>query len=379
MPRNSTPIEPIVIAIDLGSSLFKVMYTGAQGHPAPLALRPQLVSTVGADRIAAQMYEYGDDPFRSAWIEVDGMTYAGGEFAADLSGRQYHELSKWDDLLPRILIVLGLVADRLGIEAEFSAHVGLLLPRDEIHRPDRHERLQAITQAAAAFQFRGEPVACQLDLKVSTEGAGLFASHAVALEKSGINPMRVDIPVVMLGERNTSVVLYRGGKINPALSSSDGPGFYQFAEMLKKSIGLPIALPDLIQAIFQKADRVRVPGNQLVEIGELVPAVLEKYANAIQSHLKAKIPPGDVDVIIGGGGYYLISAMIGPWLKHTDISATYIGEALWHELQKIFGQYPDEFDLTMNRSLPARFADALGLHKAMSARLQQIQSSPLGR
>jgi hypothetical protein len=376
MSRSSTPI---VIAIDLGSSLFKVIYTGAQGHPVPLALRPQLVSAVGADRIAAQMYEYGDDPFRSAWVEVGGTTYAGGEFAADLSGRQYHELSKWDDLLPRILIVLGLVADRLGIEAEFSAYVGLLLPRDEIHRPDRHERLQAITQAAAAFQFRGEPVACQLDLKVSTEGAGLFASHAVALEKSGVNPMRVDIPVVMLGERNTSVVLYRGGKINPALSSSDGPGFYQFAEMLKKSIGLPIALPDLIQAVFQKVDRVRVPGNQLVEIGDLVPAVLEKYANAIQSHLKAKIPPGDVDVIIGGGGYYLISATIGPWLKDTDISATYIGEALWHELQKIFGQYPDEFDLTMNRSLPARFADALGLHKAMSVRLQQIQSSPLGR
>jgi hypothetical protein len=379
MSRNSTPIEPIVIVIDLGSSLFKVMYTGAHGHPVPLALRPQLVSTVGADRIAAQMYEYGDDPFRSAWIEVDGTTYAGGEFAADLSGRQYHELSKWDDLLPRILIVLGLVADRLGIEAEFAAHVGLLLPRDEIHRPDRTERLQAITQAAAAFQFRGETVACQLDLKVSTEGAGLFASHAVALEKSGVNPMRVDIPVVMLGERNTSVVLYRGGKINPALSSSDGPGFYQFAEMLKKSIGLPIALPDLIQAVFQKVDRVRVPGNQLVEIGDLVPAILEKYANAIQSHLKAKIPPGDVNVIIGGGGFYLISETIGPWLKNTDISATYIGEALWYELQKIFGQYPDEFDLTMNRSLPARFADALGLHKAMSARLQQIQSSPLGR
>jgi hypothetical protein len=379
MSRNSTQIEPIVIAIDLGSSLFKVMYTGQQGNPVPLALRPQLVSAVGADRIAAQMYEYGDDPFRSAWIEVDGMTYAGGEFAADLSGRQYHELSKWDDLLPRILIVLGLVADRLGIEAEFSAHVGLLLPRDEIHRPDRTERLQAITQAAAAFQFRGEPVACQLDLKVSTEGAGLFASHAVALEKSGVNPMRVDIPVVMLGERNTSVVLYRGGKINPALSSSDGPGFYQFAEMLKKSIGLPIALPDLIQAVFQKVDRVRVPGNQLVEIGELVPAVLEKYANAIQSHLKAKIPPGDVNVIIGGGGFYLISETIGPWLKNTDIAATYIGEALWHELQEIFGQYPDEFNLKMNRSLPARFADALGLHKAMSARLQQIQSSPLGR
>jgi hypothetical protein len=214
---------------------------------------------------------------------------------------------------------------------------------------------------------------------VSTEGAGLFVSHAVALEKSGVNPMRVDIPVVMLGERNTSVVLYRGGKINPALSSSDGPGFYQFAEMLKKSIGLPIALPDLIQAVFQKVDRVRVPGNQLVEIGDLVPAVLEKYANAIQSHLKAKIPAGDVDVIIGGGGYYLICGTIAPWLESTDIVATYIGEALWHELQEIFGQYPDEFDLTVNRSLPARFADALGLHKAMCARLQQIQSSALGR
>ena len=225
MTLNSGLMAPIVIVIDLGSSLIKVVHTGRDGAPSPLALRPQLVTAVGVEQIHAQMQEYGDDPLRSAWIEVAGQTHAVGDFAIDLAGRQYHELSKWDGLLPRILVILGLIAQRLNLRNEFAAQVGLLLPRGEIQRSDRDARLAQIVEAAKQFKLRGQPVQCQLTLKLSTEGAGLFAAQAVRLDKQGINPAKVDVPVVMAGERNTSLILYRAGKLNPALSSSDGRDF----------------------------------------------------------------------------------------------------------------------------------------------------------
>jgi hypothetical protein len=374
MTSNQLVISPLIIAIDLGSSLFKVIHTGYTQRPEPLALRPQLVSAVSTDQIKAQMQEYGDDPMRSAWVEVDGQTYAAGEFAIDLAGRQYHELSKWEELLPRVLVILGLITQRLKLQNSFAAQVGLLLPRDEIYPSDREVRLAQIVQAAKQFQFRGQSVECRLDLKISTEGAGLFAAHAVALEKQGINPARVDIPVVMAGERNTSLVLYRGGKINPTRSSSDGPGFYHFADLLRKSLGATIALPDLIQAIAQGRDRIRTPGNQVISLAPFLPGVLEDYTNAIQAHLKAKIPQGDVYLIAGGGAFSLIWEPMQRWFQEFGIPSVYIGSLL-EELTSMLATRPQDFDLIANPALPARFADALGMYKAMAARQSHHQST----
>ncbi len=372
MNLNTGSTTPIAIAIDLGSSLIKVVHTGPDGAPAPLALRPQLVAAVGLEPIKAQMSEYGDDPLRSAWIEVDGQTYAAGDFASDLAGRQYHELSKWDGLLPRILVILGLIAQRSQRNVGFKAYVGLLLPRDEIHPPNRDAQLLAIIEAAKQFRFRGQWVQCHLALRLSTEGAGLFASQAVMLDKQGINPAKVDVPVVMARERNTSLILYRGGKLNPALSSSDGPGFYAFAELLKKSLGVPVPLVDLIQAVALGRDRLRTPGNQIVSL-TAAPRALEDYAHAIQAHLKAKIPQGNVHVIAGGGALSLIWSQLAPWFEALEIPATYIGADPLNELTHMLASHPDEFDPIVYPALPARFADALGLYKAMVAQRRSEQ------
>ncbi len=376
MTVNSGLMTPIVIVIDLGASLIKVIHTGRDGTPSPLALRPQLVTAVGVEQIHAQMQEYGDDLLRSAWIEVDGQTHAVGDLAIDLVGRQYHELSKWDGLLPRILVILGLIAQRLNLPTGLVAQVGLLLPRGEIQRSDRDARLAQIVEAAKQFKFRGQLVQCQLTLKLSTEGAGLFAAQAVRLDKQGINPAKVDVPVVMAGERNTSLILYRAGKLNPALSSSDGPGFYAFAERLKQSLGVPVPLPDLIQAIAQGRDRLRTPGNHIVPLSEAIPSVLEDYANAIQLHLKAKIPAGNAHLIAGGGALCLVWEYLTPWLESLEIPATYIGTDLLTELTQMLARHPQEFDTIVYPALPARFADALGLYKVMIAKLRQAQPAP---
>jgi len=45
----------LLAVIDLGSSLGKIFYTGADGKPQPLALRPEIVSHISKAQADAQL------------------------------------------------------------------------------------------------------------------------------------------------------------------------------------------------------------------------------------------------------------------------------------------------------------------------------------
>lgn len=371
-------VNATLIVIDPGSSLFKVISSGRSGNPEPLAIRPELVSGITAAQADSQMAEYGDDALRSAWIETGGTLYAAGEFAADLAGRQYHELSKWDNLLPRILVILGLVLTRNKTKgfARNLVKVSLLLPRGEINPSDRDARIAAIVNAAKSFRFRGEPMHCELEFGVSTEGAGLFVAHAVQLQTLNINLKSIDVPVIVSGERNTSILTYRAGKLNPTLSTSDGDGFYKFAEQLTKTIGKPIPLPTLIKAIALKRDRIRTNGNESIDLSAHVPEILEAYTNATTRFLQAKLPNGDINCIAGGGAFSLIWDRLENWFKAADIPAVYIGKTLQQVLQQMFKEAADAgIEVDSNPAQMLRFADALGLYKSLAERVRRQQGS----
>ncbi len=176
----------------------------------------------------------------------------------------------------------------------------------------------------------------------------------------------------MGGERNTSLLTYRAGKINPAYSASDGDGFYKFAMQLKKAVGGSVTLPELIKAVAQKRDRLRTVGNEVINLAPHLPKVLEAYASSVTSYLQAKLPPGDIQVVCGGGGLSLIWNQLEQWFREADIPAVYVGKHLTNELNQIFNNRPD-FDLIDTPEQMLRFADALGFYKAMLGRMQREQ------
>ncbi len=360
----------LLAVIDLGSSLGKIFYTGADGKPQPLALRPEIVSHVSKAQTDAQMSEY-DDPLRSAFVEdSEGILYAVGDFAADLGGRQFHQISKWDDLLPRVLAIIGLIHSELsgglGFGKEvFAISIGLMLPRDEINPPSRDARLEAIKSAAKRFRFRGRTVECNLKLKIATEGSGLFAAHAAYLQSIGQNMRGVDIPVIMGGERNTSLLVFRSGKLNPTLSSSDGEGFYRFADQIRKQIGGNVSLEEVIRAIAQRRERIRVAGGEIIDLKPYLPGVLESYSNSLKSYFKAKLPPGDINVVCGGGAMSLVWLQLEEWFKDQEIPGVFLG-AISEDLRAIFLGRSD-----LEAFNYVRFADALGLYLALAQRTRQ--------
>jgi len=360
----------VLAVIDLGSSLGKIFYTGTDGKPQPLALRPEIVSHVSKPQADAQLGEY-DDPLRSAFVEdSEGILYAVGDFAADLGGRQFHQLSKWDNLLPRVLAIIGLIHSDLSCGLGFGKEVfvisiGLMLPRDEINPSNRDIRLDAIKTAAKRFRFRGRTIECTLRLKIATEGSGLFAAHAAYLESIGQDMRNIDIPVLMGGERNTSLLVFRSGKLNPTLSSSDGEGFYRFAEQIRKQVGGNVSLEEIIRAIAQRRERIRVAGGETIDLKPYLHGALESYSNSLKSYFRAKLPPGDINVVCGGGAIALVWLQLEEWFKDQEIPGVFLG-AISEDLRAIFAGRSD-----LEAFNCVRFADALGLYLVLAQRTRQ--------
>jgi hypothetical protein len=327
------------------------------------------------------MQSYHDAPLQSAYINMDGVTYAFGDFARSNQIRQYHEFSKWDELSKRILVILGLVKLLAGLPSSFNAKVGLLLPRAEVTVGDRTERIEAIKQQAAnGFLFRNEaePTYCDLEISLFTEGTGIFMSHSAALSAQGIQPQSVNVPVVMGGERNTSVLLFQNGRMNPELSDSNGPQFFRFVEdKVRKTMGVDVPLSQVIEAIARKETTFRYPGLK-INIAQSTEQALEEYFQAQTRHLSTRLEKQqNLNVCGAGGALWLIWDRLQYWLEQElNIPAAYLGDGVQTTLQNIFSE-SREFGLRRNPADPWRFADALGIYRYLLSKYRQDTAQPI--
>ena len=371
-----------VIVADLGSSGFKLIYLSAHGKPGVVFMPPES-GLVDAYQIDQRMESYDDDPQRSAYVTVGDEIYAAGEFARDAHVVQYHEFSKWHDLKLKVLIILGLVKELTRQPDSFSASLGLLLPRAEATTSDRAQRIDEIKQmAAAGFSFRNgsAPIHCDLELTLFTEGTGMFFCHASAMRAKGQYSIQMHVPVLMGGERNTSLTYFERGKLNPARSNSNGPHFYEVAESVRKTIGADVPLHALISAIARGQSQFRYPGLMPIDISGATETALDIYYQSMTRYLKAQLPVENVSLCGCGGALWLIWDRLQAWFDNElQIPAVYLNHALQADLKNILASDMN-FDLIRNPADPLRFADAYGIYQVLlgqTRRASQVPSSQL--
>lgn len=366
-----------LIAADLGSSCFKLVYRSATGHMRAL-LMPSEFGVINAAQIDQHLESYRDDPQRSAYLRMDDKIYAAGELARDSLVVQYHEYLKWENLSLKVLMILGLVKELTRLPNSFSVTLGLLLPRAEASVIDRNERIEEIKQmAAAGFYFRddAEPICCSLDLVLFTEGAGVYLNHAMALRTKGQFTQQIDVPIVMGGERNTSLTYFEKGKLNPKRSDSNGPHFYEVAELMRRSIGVDIPLHVMIAAIARRQTTFRHPGlSKPIGISAATEAALDDYCQRMKTYLIARLPVDNVSVCGCGGALWLIWDRLQDWFEELQIPATYLSTSLEADLKTLLvGDM--NFDLMRNPADPIRFADAYGVYQVLLAQSRR-QAQP---
>lgn len=366
-----------IIVADLGSSCFKLVYLSQHGKPGVVLMPPES-GLIDASQIDQRMASYSDDPQRSAYITLGDEIYAAGEFAQDAHVVQYHRYSKWDDLKLKLMVILGLVKELTGQPNSFSAQLGLLLPRLEATQSDRAQRIEEIKRMAAeGFYFRdeAEPIRCDLDLTLFTEGCGVFFCHAAAMKARGQCSLDIDVPVLMGGERNTSLTYFQDGKLNPPRSNSNGPHFYELVESVRKTVGADIPLHQLISAIARRQPKFRPPGLMPIDISGATEIALNTYYKSMTRYLRAQLPDESVSVCGCGGALWLIWDRLQSWFDNDlGIAATYLSHPLQTDLRNILSGDPN-FNLTRNPADPLRFADAYGIYQVLLAKNRQSAQS----
>lgn len=366
-----------IIVADLGSSCFKLMYLSPSGKPQVVLIPPEF-GVVDSFQIDQQLESYRDDPLRCAYLTVDGEVYAAGEFARDAHVVAYHEFSKWHDLTLKVLVILGLIRELTKLPESFSATIGLLLPRAEAVVSDRTERIETVKQLAAeGFNFRNGPtLRCDLDLTLFTEGSGVYFSHAAAMRAQGQYSSPIDVPVVMGGERNTSLAYFQKGKLNPKRSDSNGPHFYEVAESVRKTIGADVPLYALISSIARRQSHFRYIGLSPIDITGATETALDTYTQNMIRYLKARLPEENLSLCGSGGALWLIWDRLQPWFEERRIPATYLSESLQNNLRNILAGDMN-FDLERNPADPLRFADAYGVYQVLLMQYRQQGQSSL--
>ncbi len=224
----------ITIAADFGASLGRAIYSTHSGYCKPelLLLDPQVVVVPAKSIENYEKYKIGQaNPEDSAWIHFGDTHFAVG-FLAKKNFHAVHCLEnlKVDSAIPQALSIIGSIAQKKGLPSSFSLSLGILLPWNEFR--DREKFQFQISTALSDYIFRGQRFRVQLEsFTALPEGGGIFARGRVPqqLGQKLPYPKKLTIVVIMLGYRNSSILVIEKGELTRGATGNFG-----FVRMVQK-------------------------------------------------------------------------------------------------------------------------------------------------
>ena len=251
MATKEPKIPDVVISIDLGGSLSKVSALTKDGKYCLLALLSEVSAIPGDILKDVQASHWGEaSPESRIWIETSqGEGYALGTYARDqFRSRVNLKYSKLHQAVPKILGILWVLQQKLGLPSKFRAVLGCLLPAAECSQGDRAELSELLKANLKSFvtptgkmkvMLAGNPV-------VRPEGAGVFLAYKDGF-KEQINDLRTGI--LGVGFRNSNLLISEKGVISPSARHTSSLGFYSLVQTAKEQIGSAVNSEQLASII----------------------------------------------------------------------------------------------------------------------------------
>ncbi len=228
----------LTLICDLGTSLSKVLYrVGRNGSVKHFTMDAQHL-ILDADLIGNlnKSSEFGK-PEDNAWLQMEELScHLVGRLAQEYRATTSIKSLKYESIVPKILAIVGAIAVKEKLFHSIKLDLAVLLPYGELSSSLELER--ELQQSTSEFKFQGDPY--QLELKkyhFCPEGSGIL-SHL--LEKQYIELVQSEtIAVLMMGYRNTSLLLFQNGTLSVDRSETTNLGFYNFSDLIiKKTSGL---------------------------------------------------------------------------------------------------------------------------------------------
>jgi hypothetical protein len=347
------------LVVDPGGSLLKGFYTLDPFNPELILMEPE-VATV--PRESLENYErtkIGEsNPENSAWIEYQDKCQAIGflarkRFHADLQLQK----RKFELALPKVLAMVGAIADKHDLENGSSIHLGILLPWGEYQ--DRVLFQELVTTALSKYKFKGRSKAFSLELFLCLpEGGGILTRGRTP----GSDLKEKSFAVVMLGYRDTSILLIERGEMSKG--KTEPLGFSKMVESVKRQTsGLDL---DHLTTIICKAGKSSShkaleelasdldPIYREHEVSKIRKAVTnsrQEYWMMLSNWLKLQVPRDVDEVIISGGTAHYFQSQLNNLFSFSNLN--------WCEILET--QLMNSFPQAVSKSLNHRLTDVYGL------------------
>lgn len=366
----------VIMTIDMGGSRSKIVVQEVGNKEHSLLLMDSSLADIGKASLDLAPTE-GRSSDR-AWVGYKGegeeyLYYAVGALARNRFGgfSQLHEL-KYELALPKILAAIWSARVELELPAKFNLYLCVLLPAGEMR--DKDILKSRLIDAAQSFETPDGKMGIKMRYcEVTSEGTGIVKYRKNVLGNEFNDRCQL---YVMVGYRNASAFIVRGGVIEPGITSDLGMS-WMLDYLTKRVSGLDKNNPNLVEIIvnsvqspelLKKLSRKRRKEDIDADYELITNAVAtsrDEYVRLVVRWLKTIAGEFDEVVMCGGTAEYLRGELDKYYSDGTEI--------VWHGGVVV----PSEYESKLGSS---RLADVWALHevfyKLVAARLNVVASKP---
>ncbi len=228
----------IILSFDAGSSIVKVIYgwideKGKYVVKYMVMGSEHLTLESKSGKYISDLFATGN-PEDNAWIrtEKDGEIVLLGRMAREYKAMSRLKPLKVEIMIPKLMAVIGAIAEKENLGNEIVLDLGVLLPYGELE--SRQELIRSLSKSLKGFYFRDKKITVKLEgLNVIPEASGV-ASFSSIVDRNEFK--KNNRAFLMLGHRNTSLLVFERGSFSPSQSATTNFGFYYFTDRFRQKL-----------------------------------------------------------------------------------------------------------------------------------------------
>lgn len=283
------------VAFDPGSSLTKSFYRVDEGTPRAFLMTPEVLK-VPVESVRRKPAAGVITPNNDAWIRftqrgpTSSECFVVGLLAKQLSADASAQMRnlKHENAFVKLLALVGAISETEQIISDepdqaIQLSVCIALPWGEFSDKERLE--EVVKKRIGKFFFRDKQVNCQLEnLAVTVEGSG-FALNSLQSKGSDWFSSQERMYCLMLGHRNSSLITFQSGRVDPQCSETTDLGFIQIVEKVKEQVS-GLSPEDLSSYLYKIEDDTSPENIDLKDLMSLRTQAVEASKGDLQEAAK---------------------------------------------------------------------------------------------
>lgn len=296
----------LILAIDFGGSMTKAIGGSSFTERFALAMEPDVIELPRELLIDSPELNTAH-PENSAWIGIEGKSYAVGYYARCRSiANPMLAQPKINSAAAKTLAAVWVMKEKLALPSQIRLDLCCVLPSGEYE--DRNQLEKQLRANLNAFETPTGKLIVRLEtFNCKPEGAGIFLYHGA--KKREQNLPQDDLAVVMLGYRNLSLMVFERG--NRSLSQTSELGSARLVKnVIAQTSGqnLERLAPAVAQYLEDNSDaplhsvlRSNQPQVELAQIKQAIALARQQYEIEVGNWLLEVIPRPISEIVLCGG------------------------------------------------------------------------------